>query len=222
VNHPFSKLAIGNKISAMVSTVPRCHAAGATISIGLILASTWVWAWGHRPVSTAMCGDEEIDLGEAKALIENADTWRKLDAINDRKQERLKARTAGISQWLPEVVEFQSMEQALLDLGEETGLHVFSIQQGKRQVGSRVAVLPMTCEIKGSYDAMCHFLHRLSTLEQPIACSEIKLQRARHESADEDLAVVDQPCRASLSLRAPYAAPDTTSWKLLKEPYHAN
>lgn len=217
-----SNLSIRKKLAAMVGTVPRCHALGATVSIGLILASTWVWSWGHRPFSTVMCGDEEIDLGDALTLIENADTWRELYNINDQKQQSLGARTSAISQWLPDVAEFQTLEQALLDLGEETGLHVFSIQQGSRQVGTRVAVLPLTCEIQGSYEALCHFLHRLPSLEQPIACNEIKLQRSKRESMEEDLSFGDQPLRASLSLRAPFAAPETTSWKLLKEPYHVN
>lgn len=203
----------------LIGTVPRCHTLGATISIALILASAWVWSWGHRPVAIISCGEGEIELGEAMTLIENASQWREISAARVDEQDRINARVEEIVRWLPESVEFKTTEQTLLDLGEDNALHLFALQEGKRQVGSRVAVMTVTCEIHGSYVGLCRFLDQLPKLDQPIACSEVKLQRALPgQQADEEWQWGDQPCRASLTLRIPYAAPETASWKLLKEP----
>ncbi|MCP4887445.1 MAG: hypothetical protein GY904_12620 [Planctomycetaceae bacterium] len=64
--------------AALVGTVPRCHTLGASTSIGLILAIAWVCFLGHASVASiawVRCGSDEIDLGEANALLENQGQW---------------------------------------------------------------------------------------------------------------------------------------------------
>ena len=212
------------KLVFLISTVPGCHALGASLSIGLILVTAWVWFLGHASVATVNCGNDEIDLGEAITLIENQDQWRELSRASFEEQEHLDLRSDTITEWLQGTVEFKSVENALLALGEDVQLHLFSIQQGELQVGQRVAVLTVSCEAQGSFTALCRFLHHLPLLSQPIACSELKLQREEGDSdfsADLQEIVDDQPCRATLILRIPYAAAGTASWSLLKEPGHA-
>ncbi|MGB0595760.1 MAG: hypothetical protein ACPGLY_03545 [Rubripirellula sp.] len=216
----FGKVSCRGLSAALVGTVPRCHALGASTSIALILAIAWVWFLGHASVASVRCGTDEIDLGEAITLLENQGQWFELSKTGFEEQDRLDLRSKTIAAWLPAAVDFKSVEGALLALGEESQLHLFSIQEGDRQVGQRVAVLNVSCFVQGSFTALCRFLHRLPTLSQPIDCSELKLVREVRttDSADGSKeALENQPCRATLVLRIPYAASGTAAWNLMKE-----
>ncbi|MCP4889788.1 MAG: hypothetical protein GY904_24675, partial [Planctomycetaceae bacterium] len=149
------KLHFRGLFATLAGTVPRCHALGASTSIGLVLAIAWVWFLGHASVAAVRCGSDEIDLGEAIALLENQDQWRELSKTGFEDQERLELRSRAIAGWLPDAVDFKSVEGALLSLGEEVQLHLFSIQQGERQAGQRVAVLNVSCVVQGSFPALC-------------------------------------------------------------------
>lgn len=198
-------------IRGWLSSVPRCHAVGASLAIALIFATAWIWSLGHTPASTFVSGQEAIDMGEAMTLIKNADQWRELDAVSCQKQDVLRLREQTVDQWLPASAELNTVERRLLSLGEECELHVFSVREGERTSGSRVRVLMVSCEIQGSFPCVCRFLHHLSRLEHPIACSELRLQRstagtivAEERHAEMDWGKIDQPCKVTLTLRVPY------------------
>ncbi len=224
-----SRPSVNQTLHGLVGTVPRCHALGSCLAIGLILATAWAWSVGHAPDSTIKCGEEELDRGDALALIEHAAQWRELYAASIDEKERLDRRAAEIAQWLPQAVEFKAAEESLLALAEETQLRVFSIQEGSRYSGRRVGVLTVSCQAQGSFAALVRFLDQLPKLPTPMACSELEMQREAHawDSVNELEGVSGRrlegsSCRATLFIRIPYAADQTAAGAFRKESSHAN
>ena len=159
-------------------------------------------------------GDVMIDLNDAAALIENADQWRQLYTVNFRTSQAVDQRIRSIASWLPESVDWPSTENEIRSIGESAGLTFLTIKQGDRHVGTRVGVVSSTCDVQGSYGSLCRFLNELHARPQPIACSEIQLHRTVGD-AESEAEKTAPPCRATLSLRIPFAASGTAAGSVL-------
>jgi hypothetical protein len=208
--------------SRLTSTVTRCHLLGSITSIALIIFITWVWSRNQVHVTTIQVGDMVIDLNEATALNENADQWRQLYTVNFRRSQSVEERADLINAWLPQSVDWPNTEQDIRSIGDSVELTTLVIKRGKSHVGMRVGVVVATCEVEGSYQSLCRFLSELKDRPQPIACSEIKLQRLG-ESTNIESEGPSQPCKATLTLRIPFAAMGTAAGQLLPaETNHAS
>jgi Tfp pilus assembly protein PilO len=160
-------------------------------------------------------GEVVIDLNDAAALIENADQWRQLYTANFRTSQAVDQRVRSLATWLPESVDWPSTEKEIRSIGESAGLKFQAIKLGDRHVGTRVGVVSSSCDVQGSYSSLCRFLSALDQRPQPIACSEIKLHRTAGD-AESETERTTPLCRATLSLRIPFAASGTAAGSLLR------
>ena len=196
------------------STVLRCHLIGSITAAALILCIAWVWSISRIEVATIQYNGRDIDLRDAAALIENADQWRRLYTVNYQQSQGLDQRAESIALWLPRSVDWATTQHDIRSIGETAGISILSIKPGERHVGTRVGVVSASCDVHGTYASLCRFLSELSNRPQPIACSEIQLERTVHAAANH----VDDAtprCRATLSLRIPFAAAGTPAQRLL-------
>lgn len=202
-------------------SVMTLHLAGISISALLIIAIAWTGSKNGSGTNDFEYEGTFLDMDDAETLIENADQWRQLYAINYRRSKDVEERCRAINAWLPASVDWNATHPLLLRLGQKHDLTISQVQQGERHCGTRVAVVTATCVIRGSFASLCHFLHDLSHQENPIACSEIQLQRVF--GSDVQFSELKTPqCTATVTLRIPYSHLDSAAGKIVsKETQHA-
>jgi hypothetical protein len=184
-------------------------------AVALLACIGFVWSRSRIDAGSIEYGGALIDLADAATLIDNADQWRQLYTVNYRRSQAMDQHAASIADWLPTSVDWPNVENDIRLMGQSASLKVLSIKKGDRYVGTRVGVLSARCDVKGSYASLCRFLSGLSHRSLPMACSEIELQRTS-ETAEGDNAHPTPHCRATLSLRIPYAASGTAAGRLLR------
>lgn len=209
-----NKLAMPASLARMTSTVPRCHVIGCVTAVVLILGTAWIWSWNSNHADSIEYEGTVVDLNDAAALLENAEQWRQLYTVNYRQSRVVDDRSQSIASWLPTSVDWTKTENDIRLIADSTGLSILAIQSGDVHVGTRVGVVSSSCEVQGSYQALCRFLHELACRTQPIACSEIRLNRLVGE--DDELANGTPSCNVTLSLRIPFAAAGTAAEQLLQ------
>ncbi len=208
-----AKLAMPAGLASMTSTVPRCHVMGCATAVLLIIGIAWIWSWNSNRTASIEYEGTVVDLNDAAALLENADQWRQLYTVNYRQSQMVDKRAQSIASWLPKSVDWPKTENELRSIGDSTGLAILAIQRGEVHVGTRVGILSSSCEVHGSYHALCRFLHELASLPQPIACAQVQLNRLVGD--DDEPANGTPSCSATLSLRVPFAAASTAAERLL-------
>jgi hypothetical protein len=197
----------------ITASVPRCHLLGAMTAVVLLACIAWVGSRSRLDPKSIQYGDTLVDLADAATLIDNADRWRQLYTVNYRRSQTIDSHAASIADWLPMFVDWPAAERDIRSLGQSASLKVLSIEKGNRYVGTRVGVLSARCDVQGTYASVCRFLSGLSSRELPIACNQIELHRI-NAMAEGNLDHPTPLCRATLSLRIPYAADGTAAARL--------
>ncbi len=213
---------VTSSLAPMTSTVPRCHVLGATVSLALVVLIVWIGSQRRTDAATITQGETEIDINQAAALIQNADQWRQLYTENYRKSQAVAARIETIRQWLPQSVDWTTVEADIQSIGEANDLTITALKRGGDYKGKRVGVVSAKCDVTGSFASLARFLNGLTQRTQPIACSEIVLRRdpTTKNNVDNPNASI---CSVTLSLRIPYAAADTPAGELFAlETSHEN
>lgn len=200
-------------LERLTSTVNRCHVLGAVAATALIVGIGWISSF-RSDVAEIDCGGTLVNLNDARALIENADQWRRQYTIEYTRSREVDKLANSISLWLPRAVDEQRVEQGVRAFGDQTETTILSYERGDQHIGKRVGVATATCTVQTTYRSLCEFLNALSQRPQPIACSEIRIHRVITDEGSVSQST-ETTCTATLSLRIPFAGKGTAAGRLL-------
>jgi hypothetical protein len=201
-------------LTRLAPTVIRCHMIGSTTAVALIVCTAWVCSLNQIKVATIEYEGMKIDLNDASTLIENADQWRRLYTANYEIKRAVDQHVEQISAWLPRSVDWSVTQSDIHLIAQAADVSILSLERGDDHAGTRVGVVLANCDAEGSYVSICRFLNSLGQLPNPIACSEIHLQRTKDETVGASGAKIPL-CQATLYLRIPFAAGSTAAGRLL-------
>ncbi len=211
INSAFQSIA--GKVRQPFSNALGCHLLGASLSVCFLLATYMVWSQKNIVVNEVTYGQRVIDLHEARTLIAQADSWRKQYTQVFQESQQIDRDVDAIEQWLPRQLDWDGTVQQVQTIAASSNVKIVLVGDSTEYVGSRVGVAVASCQVEGSYDAICRFVVALSDARQPITCSELQLQRMQpQQSWGGDR---QTPCAATLTLRVPFAAEGSIASRLL-------
>lgn len=187
----------------------RCHATGIGVVILLSTGISLAWSYGHERPTTIELDGIAIEAREAALVVANAVAIRDQYASALKESQGIQERIDAISLWLPSTIDWETRRQKLLAVATSEGLQVASISKGTPVTGVRVAVLPVDCEVEGTYPSVCSFLASLTAGFPAADCSEIRIRRTSDSGGEP-------ACQASISLRLPFAADTSAAYQLLQ------
>tara|TARA_R110002049_G_scaffold27321_3_gene94420 strand:+ start:58676 stop:59395 length:720 start_codon:yes stop_codon:yes gene_type:complete len=199
----------------------RIRLFGVLVCVGLIAATAWVWL--HPEV---VVGSDRVDrakMADAIELLEQAADWRADYVACTNERDALQRRIETISRWLPQSVDWTQVNDQVRRAGFDTRVEVVQLRQLENHVGERVGVLIAECQVKGRFNSIYEFIHRISTAQDytasdndpgstaahlPVWCQSVRLQRV------PDVVDGEVQCVATVMMRVPYAAEGTAAARL--------
>ena len=192
----------------LLASRARCHLLGGSLSLALATGIAWIWFNADYFAKDERYSLKQIE--QATQLVSEADSLRRTYADHVLVTNQNAVRKKEIEQWLPLAIDWNKASGQIDDLADEHNLRLTSLHRGDEMKGGRVAVQKATCEVVGSYSDLCKFLHEIANGPQPVWCDSIRIHRVQDEDAEA------ATCTASVSLRLPFAGPNTIAGKLLR------
>lgn len=186
----------------------RCHAVSGSIACALIALTTWMYLKGDSIFQDDT--HSSFKIAESVRLVSESSDLQTQHQKELMFAERNEREVAGIREWLPTKVDWKESKQAIKQLGKASGVQLFSVERKADHTGYRVNVISAKCEMNGTYEQICQFIHSLTNATTPIWCDSIDLKR--NESVSEPGEAIR--CDAMLTLRLPYVGVDTAADKL--------